>query len=138
MLKDRYRVLLVASHPVQYQSPVFRRMAEHPRLNIQVAYCSLQGAEPTLDPGFGIELSWDVPLLEGYSWMNVPNRSRHPALNNFFGLVNPGLWRLVGSNKYDAVVVYTGYACFSFWIALAAAKFHRRALLFGTDAHVLA
>jgi len=138
MLKDRYRVLLVASHPVQYQSPVFRRMAEHPRLNIQVAYCSLQGAEPTLDPGFGIELSWDVPLLEGYSWMNVPNRSRHPALNNFFGLVNPGLWRLVGSNKYDAVVVYTGYACFSFWIALAAAKFHRRALLFGTDAHALA
>src|SRR5690242_11454195 len=64
MPKDRYRVLFVATHPVQYQSPIFRRMAEHPRLHIQVAYCSLQGAEARIDPEFGVEVKWDVPLLE--------------------------------------------------------------------------
>jgi glycosyltransferase involved in cell wall biosynthesis len=138
MPRDRYRVLFVASHPIQYASPIFRQMAQHPKLDIQVAYCSLQGAELGPDPEFGMEVKWDVPLLEGYPWVHVPNKSRHPTLGSFFGLVNPGLWQLVSSGHFDAVVVYTGYTCLSFWIALAAAKFHRQALLFGTDAHGLA
>ena len=60
------RALFVGTHPVQYSAPIFRRLAEHPQLEIQVAYCSMQGAEPRLDPGFGIDVKWDVPLLEGY------------------------------------------------------------------------
>jgi len=46
---SRYHVLLVASHPVQYASPQFRLMAQHPRLDVQVAYCSLHGAKPGMD-----------------------------------------------------------------------------------------
>jgi len=134
----RFRVLLVCSHPVQYASPTFRRMAQHPRLDIQVAYCSLQGAERGLDPDFGVELKWDVPLLDGYPWVRVPNRSPRPGLQRFFGLVNPGLWKLVSVGGYDAIVAYTGYAYFSFWIALAAAKLHRTPILFGADATGLA
>jgi glycosyltransferase involved in cell wall biosynthesis len=132
--KERYRVLFIATHPVQYQAPIFRLMAQHPRLDIQVAYCSLQGAKLGLDPEFGIELKWDVPVLEGYKWVNVPNRSPWPGLGRFFGLLNPGLWKLVSRGGYDAVVTYTGYAYLSFWIALAAAKLHRTPILFGTDA----
>jgi glycosyltransferase involved in cell wall biosynthesis len=133
-MAEKYRVLLVCTHPVQYASPVFRRMAQHPRLEIQVAYCSLQGAEPGLDPDFGVQVQWDVPLLEGYPWVHVPNRSPWPGLQRFFGLVNPGLWKLVSRGGYDAVVVYTGYAYLSFWIVLGAAKLHHTAILFGTDA----
>ncbi|HKV62958.1 MAG TPA: hypothetical protein VJO16_13660 [Candidatus Acidoferrum sp.] len=29
----RYRVLAVATHPVQYMTPIFRRMAKHPSLD---------------------------------------------------------------------------------------------------------
>jgi len=138
MPEDRYRVLFVASHPVQYASPMFRRVAQHPKLDIQVAYCSLQGAEAATDPEFGVEVKWDLPLLDRYPWLHVPNKSSRPGLGRFFGLVNPGLWRLIGSGDFDAVVVYTGYAYLSFWITLAAAKFYGSALLFGTDAHGLA
>ena len=123
---------------MQYQSPIFREMAKHPRLDIQVAYCSLQGAESALDADFGVAVSWDVPVLEGYSWINIPNKSRRRNLQGFFGLVNPGLWKLISSADYDAVVIFTGYVCVSFWIALLAAKLHRPAVLFGTDAHALA
>jgi len=130
----RYHVLLVCTHPVQYASPVFRQMAQHPRLDINVAYCSLQGAKAGVDPEFGIEVKWDVPLLEGYPWVQAPNRSPRPGLGRLFGLFNPGLWKLVGDGGYDAVVLYTGYACVSFWIVLAAAKLHRVPILFGTDA----
>jgi len=134
MPKDRYRVLFVCSHPVQYASPVFRRMAAHPKLDIQVAYCSLQGATSALDPEFGVEVKWDVPLLEGYPWIHVPNKSPRPKLGGFFGLINPGLWQLVRTGDYDALVAYTGYAYASFWILASAAKCSRVPLLFGTDA----
>ena len=120
-------MLLVSAHPVQYASPVFRQMAQHPKLDIQVAYCSLQGAEPGLDPDFGVEVKWDVPLLEGYPWVKVDNKSPWPGSGRFWGLFNPGLWKLVSAGGYDAVVVFTGYKCASFWITLVAAKLHREA-----------
>jgi glycosyltransferase involved in cell wall biosynthesis len=130
--------LFVGSHPVQYSAPIFRRLAQHPQLEIQVAYCGMQGAELKLDPGFGIDVKWDVPLLEGYEWVALPNRSPVPKSGSFFALFNPGIWRLISRGKFDAVILYTGYRCATFWIALAAAKWNRIPILFGTDAHELA
>src|SRR5260370_389061 len=128
----RYRVLAVATHPVQYSAPVFRRMAKHSLLDLHVAYCTLRGAETTYDPGFGAHIQWDVPLLDGYSWTHVPNRgSGH---DSFFGLFNPGLWKLIRGGSFDAVICLTGYRNTTFWIALLAAKFSKTAFLFGTDA----
>lgn len=130
----RYNLLLISSHAVQYASPVFRVMAQHPRLQIQVAYCSLQGAEGGVDPEFCRQVKWDVPLLDGYSWKEVPNRSLRPRLGRFFGLLNTGLWRMVRMGRYDAIVIYTGYRYASFWIAVAAAKVSDTKVFFGTDA----
>lgn len=134
---DRHRVLVVSSHPVQYGSPLFRRMAQEPKWDILVAFCSLQGAEPGKDPEFGIKLAWDVPLLDGFPWIQVPNRSPRPGLGRFTGLINPGLWKLVRTGKFDAVVVY-GYAYCSFWIAMLAALSARVPLVMGTDSVRLA
>ena len=133
----RYRVLLVCTHVVQYSSAVFRLMARHPQFEILVAYCSLQGYEPGLDPEFGMELAWDVPLLDGYPWVQLPNKSPRPGLGRFFGLINPGLWKLVRQGGFDAVVLYTGYRYASFWIGLAAAKTRGKPVVFGTDANSL-
>jgi hypothetical protein len=113
-------------------------MARHPQLHIQVAYCTLRGAERSLDPGFGIEVAWDIPLLDGYPWVHVRNRSPRPRLERFFGLVNPGLYRLVSRGRLDAVVNFTGYAYFSSWLLFLSAKLQGVPLLFGTDATSLA
>ncbi len=109
-------------------------MARHPKLDILVAYLSLQGAEKGLDPGFGVEVKWDVPLLDGYPWVRVPNRSLRPRIEHFWGLINPGLWKIVRDGGFDAVVAFAGYAYASFWIALLAAKVHGIPVIFGTDA----
>lgn len=138
MSSGHYRVLLLCTHPVQYAAPVFRRMANHPKLDILVAYCSLQGAEPALDSDFGVDIAWDVPLLDGYPWVHVPNRSPRPGLDRFFGLLNPGIWKLSRGGRFDAVVTYTGYRYATFWIAAAAAKLAGIPHLFATDAHELA
>ncbi len=131
--RSRFKVLLVASHVVQYATPQFRLLAADPRVDALVAYCSLQGAQKGVDPEFGVEVSWDVPLLEGYRWVEAANRARRPGLGRFFGLVNTGLWKLIRQGRFDAVVIYTGYAYASFWIAAAAARSSGAALLFGTD-----
>jgi glycosyltransferase involved in cell wall biosynthesis len=113
-------------------------MANHQALDIVVAYCSLQGAEAALDPGFGVEIAWDVPLLAGYQWLHIPNRSPRPGLGPFLGLLNTGLWSLVRDGGFDAIVTFVGYKYASFWIVVTAAKVYGKALLFGTDAHEMA
>ena len=52
----RLRVLILASHVIQYSSPLFRRIAQDPRVDLQIAYCTLQGTTPSIDPEFGVEV----------------------------------------------------------------------------------
>ncbi len=134
--EPRRRLLLVCSHVVQYASPVFRKIAQDGRIVLHVAYCSMQGAEPGVDPGFGVKVCWDTPLLEGYPWTYVPNRALRPGIGRFFGLLNPGLWKLIRNGKFDAMFI-SGYFYASAWIAIMAAKWYGVPILFSTEAHSL-
>jgi glycosyltransferase involved in cell wall biosynthesis len=131
------RLLIVSSHVIQYGSVRYREMARDPKLDLEVAFCSLQGVEPGLDPESGIAEIWDVPLLDGYAWTQVPNRVMPSGLGRFFKLVNTRLWKQIRKGRYDAVAIDTGYRCATFWIALAAAKLSGTPLLFATDVTVL-
>jgi glycosyltransferase involved in cell wall biosynthesis len=135
MSHQRLRVLILCSHPVQYAAPVFRLFAKDPRLEIQVAYCCLHGAEKAIDPEFGIAVAWDLPLMEGYPWTELPNWAPVPGIGRFWGLINPLLWRLIRKGEFDAIIVYTGYMYASFWIAAAAARVSSKPILFGIDAN---
>jgi glycosyltransferase involved in cell wall biosynthesis len=127
---------MLCAHPVQYSSPLFRLLAKHPQLDFQVAYCSLRGAEAGHDPEFGTTVQWDVPLLDGYKWTHLPNRGS--GSEGFFGLLNPGVWKLIREGKFDAIFCPTGYIRATFWIARVAAWLSGSAFLFGTDAVALA
>lgn len=132
MTERRLRVLTIASHPVQYGAPLFRLMARHPRLDFQVAYCSLRGAESGYDPEFGANVQWDVPLLDGYKWTHIPNRGN--GTESFWAWRNTGLWKFVRQGEFDAVISHIGYMRATFWIAYFAARSKRIPFLFGTDA----
>jgi len=132
---QRLRILFVASHPVQYQAPLFRRFAITPQLDMDVAYCSLRGAEAAHDPGFETVVQWDVPLLSGYRWTQIPNKGS--GSESFLGLCNTGLWDIIRRGNYDAIISFVGYVRSTFWIALTAAKISKTAFLFGTDATTL-
>ena len=136
MSDRRFRVLAVASHPVQYMAPIFRLMAQEPQLDLHVAYCSLRGAQAALDPDFQTSVKWDVPLLDGYPWTEIPNKGS--GQESFWGLNNPALREFIRDGKFDALLCFVGYLRASFWIARRAAKASRTAFLFGTDAHSLA
>lgn len=138
MIDRRLKILVVASHPVQYAAPLFRRLSQHPCADLTVAYCSLRGAESGYDRDFGTNVSWDVPLLEGYRWEKVKNRGLSKNEESFFGLCNPGLWKLARSGRFDAVISYLGYRRSSFWFAVLGAKTKGVPVLFGTDASSMA
>lgn len=130
----RIRVLMLCSHPTQYSSPMWRRMAQDPRLDMLVAYCSLKGAESHIDPDFGVAVAWDVPLLDGHKWTKLRNISPWRTTIGFLGLINPGVWRLIQKGQFDAVLVFTGYMYATFWIAFAATKLAGVPILYGADA----
>jgi glycosyltransferase involved in cell wall biosynthesis len=113
-------------------APLLRRMAQHPRLDLSVAYCTLRGAQRTHDPDFNTTVQWDVPLLEGYAWQEVPNYGK--GAESFWGLRNPGLWKIIRTGKFDAVLCYLSYLCASFWISYFACRRSGTAFIFGTDA----
>ena len=96
----RYRTLVLLTHPIQYSAPTLREMAKDPKIDLLTAYCSMQNVEPTLDPDFGVEVAWDIPLLEGYRWVQVPNQSFRPGLGRFLGLSNFGLWKLIRERRF--------------------------------------
>ena len=57
---------ILASHPVPYHVPVFRRLVTQ-GVSLDVGYYHHGPAERKFrDPGFGIEFAWDVDLLSGY------------------------------------------------------------------------
>jgi len=132
MSERRFRVLAIASHPVQYASPIFRLMAQHPQLDFHVAYCSMRGAEAAHDPEFGRSVKWDVPLLDGYKWTHVPNRGS--GSESFLGLRNPGLWKIIRQGEFDALICFVSYLRWTFWISCLAARSCGVPFIFGTDA----
>jgi glycosyltransferase involved in cell wall biosynthesis len=132
MTERKLRVLTISSHPIQYGAPLFRIMATHPKLDFQVAYCSLRGAEAGFDPEFGANVQWDVPLLDGYKWTHIPNRGN--GSENFLAWRNTGLWKFIRQGKFDAVISHVGYVRATFWIAYLAARSVGIPFIFGTDA----
>ena len=84
-----YRLAVLNSHPIQYFAPLYRRLAETDDIDITVYYCSRQAVEPGhLDPGFGHEVIWDVPLLDGYRHKFLSNLGGDRGVNGFLSLVN--------------------------------------------------
>jgi glycosyltransferase involved in cell wall biosynthesis len=117
----RPRLAAVVSHPIQYQAPLLRALAQRGDLDLTVLFLSDHGVRPTHDTGFGRTVRFDVPLTEGFAHRFVPNVAPRPSVARPLGLVNPGLWRELRSGRFDAVWVH-GYAHASDWLAFAAAR----------------
>jgi glycosyltransferase involved in cell wall biosynthesis len=98
------RLAIITTHPIQYYAPVFKLLAD--KIDVKVFYTWGNEAQEKFDPGFGKTISWDIPLLDGYSYEWVKNTSTQPGSHNFKGIVNPGLINQIKSWQADAVLVY--------------------------------
>jgi glycosyltransferase involved in cell wall biosynthesis len=111
----KYKLLIIDSHPIQYRVPLFQRLARYPQIDLRVCYCSNIGVTEYLDKGFGLNLKWDIPLLEGYRYEFLNNYSLFPPTNKPWGLFNPSVLSKLKKRKYDAVLIY-GYLFLTNWL----------------------
>jgi glycosyltransferase involved in cell wall biosynthesis len=116
------KLLVFATHPIQYQAPWFRALAVAPSLELVVAFAYLPPAREQ-GVGFGVPFEWDVPLLDGYRWLEMSRRSRRPRLDRFWSLRVGGLGALLRRERPDIVLV-TGWNSIALLQALAMARRH--------------
>ena len=74
-----------------------------------------RGAETTYDPEFTPTIQWDIPVLDGYDWTEIPTKARVG-----FVLRSLQFWSLEihPHDRFDAIICLTGYIRATFWIAL--------------------
>jgi len=103
------RLAVVVSHPIQYYAPWFRHLAATATLEVKVYYLSDHGVINCSDAQFGTSFTWDTDLLSGYAHEFVKNEAKHPDVNRFTGLRNPGLRAALRAFAPNAILLY-GYA----------------------------
>jgi len=101
------KLAIFASHPIQYQAPWFRELSALGELDLRVYFTQMPGAEQQ-GVGFDTPFVWDLPLLDGYRWEQLPSARSNPRLDRFFG--NPLHWpaRVIGDWSPDVAIV-TGW-----------------------------
>jgi glycosyltransferase involved in cell wall biosynthesis len=98
------RVGVFSTHPIQYQVPLWRGLNAEKDIDLTVFFFSDQGVSSTVDPGFGEVVTWDVPLLDGYTSRFL---SKEPIdESNAFSIENPR--QFLEEQKLDVVILH-GY-----------------------------
>jgi glycosyltransferase involved in cell wall biosynthesis len=129
------RVAYLLSHPIQYQSPLLRRLDREPGLHLTVFYTSDFSLHAYRDRGFGASVEWDVPLLGGYRHEVLP-RLLDGSEITFSRPLARGISRRLRQGRFDALWVH-GYATLNSWIAMMAAKRLGIPVLLRTDSTLI-
>ncbi len=137
MSDEMTKLAIITTHPVQYYAPWFVHIVATTDITLKVFYLWDFGiVSKQEDPEFGAPVVWDIPLLDGYEFEWIPNVSRRPGTDHFWGLQNPGLLLKVQSFDPTAVLLI-GYN-FASMIKFILQWPHKRVpMIFRGDSHRL-
>ncbi|XWK48704.1 glycosyltransferase [Tunturiibacter empetritectus] len=120
----KVKVAYLVSHPIQYQAPLLRRIAQEPDIELTVFFASNFSVQEYVDKGFGVDVKWDVPLLDGYRYEFLPaiwdKRRTGPTAQLNYGIFS----RLRGGKErrgFDVLWVH-GYSTLNTLQAMLMAK----------------
>jgi glycosyltransferase involved in cell wall biosynthesis len=134
-----YRLAVTATHPVQYQAPLWRELV-HSGVHLRVFYGSTYLSEQGCDPGFGVKFAWDVPLLGGYPYEVLDSRPFPRIMGRLRERWGPGDRFPVGLTKrlregaFEAVLVH-GYVSGTALGAMHAARKTATPIILRGDSH---
>jgi glycosyltransferase involved in cell wall biosynthesis len=100
------RLAIVTTHPIQYYAPVFKMLTSQFNLEVKVFYTWGKESLKKYDPGFGKEIEWDIPLLEGYEYIFLKNTSSDAGSHHFKGIINPDAIKDLEKFAPDALLLY--------------------------------
>ena len=100
----KYKLAILTSHPIQYQAPLFQKLAKQPEIE-SIVYFRKKPVE--YDKEFGQKFQWDIPLLEGYKYKFLDNRF--------------SISKELKQRNFDAILIY-GWNSWVNWLAVLTAK----------------
>ena len=104
----KLRLAYFVTHPIQYQAPLLKRIAQEPDIDLKVFFSSDHSVRGSVDKGFGVQVKWDTPLLDGYNYEFLP-ALRNAMEGRVFGSTGPlnhGIKRKLRGGNFDAVWVH--------------------------------
>lgn len=101
----RLRLAWIATHPIQYQAPLIRAIAQCPDIDLTALFFSDFSTRRFVDPGFGKAIEWDTALLEGYQHEFLPGTGSEISEIKIFQPRVRGLPKRLNRKNYDAVLV---------------------------------
>lgn len=128
-------IAILSSHPIQYQAPLFRSLAERPGVRFTALFCHDHGIGPSHDPEFGQSIQFDTPLLEGYEHRFLPNLAPRPSIRRT-GMFNPAILPALLGGEFDALIVH-GYTSPTSVLGLAGPRRRTRVMFRGESNLVL-
>jgi len=108
-------LLIMESHPVQYRVPVYQELERLKPGSFEVVYATDCSARGYQDEGFGTEVKWNLPLLEGYRFRVLGNERGVP-LRGHRSLHGRGVFQLLARARPRAVL-FTHFAYQFDWTA---------------------
>jgi glycosyltransferase involved in cell wall biosynthesis len=116
------RLAYLATHPIQYQAPLLKRIAAEPDIALTAFFESDVSTRGYFDQGFGRTIEWDVKLLDGYRHQMLPAlMGVGDAIPGFWRPATIGLLRRLLRGRFDALWVH-GYARAHHLAALSMAR----------------
>lgn len=124
-MTNKVKLAYLVSHPIQYQAPLLRRIAQEPDIELTVLFGSDFSVRGYKDKGFGgVGVKWDVPLLDGYRHEFLPG-IRDNATVSITRPINYGILKRLRGGKdksaFDVVWVH-GYSTVNTLHGILAAK----------------
>jgi len=115
------KLLILTSHPIQYQVPLWRKMAKV-GIPLEVLFLCPHGLSETRDPEFNRSFAWDLPMLEGYRsrFLSIPEWDLKRPIRMRMRIRN-GLSPIFKESKATHLWV-EGWRFPAFWQAVGQAK----------------
>jgi hypothetical protein len=67
------KIVIITSHPIQYNAPLFKYLAKYSNYSIKVFYTLGGETNVVIDNGFGVIENWNIDLLDGYDYEFIEN-----------------------------------------------------------------
>ena len=100
------RLAVIITHPIQYNAPIFKLLSEQNELKLKVFYTFSQRQQDFFDKDFGVNIQWDIPLLDGYNYEFIANTAKNPSLSNYKGIKCPTLISKIEEWKATHILVF--------------------------------
>ena len=98
-----YNLAYFVSHPIQYQTPFLKLLANEEGIKLKVFFLCDHGVQNYQDKDFNVDFKWDMNLLEGYDYQ---------FLNSIKSAILENQWDAVWFHGYiNKALLYGMWAC---------------------------